>query len=227
MTVLKAPALVCVNPKKLFPFHPEGAFWLLWPLRRSPSRRRRRKFLYKIKILLIGWTKLLFNEFGHLISRNMRQKYARCDKCLLVRRILHIKSETDIGISSCNENILSMNAFCHLRVHINVEFLISHTQRIKNKMGWLSGLEPELTGPQPVVLPLHHSHHKTTGPGNYTISLGSPILFDFRSAFASDSSLLASKIHRKKKTSHNPVVDRHFPARNHPAHEQKDPPRPF
>ena len=26
-------------------------------------------------------------------------------------------------------------------------------------MGWLVGIEPTITGPQPAVLPLHHSHH--------------------------------------------------------------------
>ncbi len=27
-------------------------------------------------------------------------------------------------------------------------------------MGWLEGIEPSITGPQPAVLPLHHSHHE-------------------------------------------------------------------
>lgn len=26
-------------------------------------------------------------------------------------------------------------------------------------LGWLVGIEPTITGPQPAVLPLHHSHH--------------------------------------------------------------------
>ena len=28
-----------------------------------------------------------------------------------------------------------------------------------SQMGCLSGIEPEITGPQPAVLPLHHRHH--------------------------------------------------------------------
>ncbi|MEN9558744.1 MAG: hypothetical protein RL141_1113 [Candidatus Parcubacteria bacterium] len=35
-------------------------------------------------------------------------------------------------------------------------------------MGWPTGIEPVITGPQPAVLPLHHGHHdgfRTCGSG--------------------------------------------------------------
>jgi hypothetical protein len=30
---------------------------------------------------------------------------------------------------------------------------------VGSKIGWLSGVEPELKAPQASVLPLHHNHH--------------------------------------------------------------------
>lgn len=39
-------------------------------------------------------------------------------------------------------------------------------------MGCLSGIEPEITGPQPAVLPLHHRHHTlNVRPGGIEPSL--------------------------------------------------------
>ena len=40
-------------------------------------------------------------------------------------------------------------------------------------MGCLSGIEPEITGPQPAVLPLHHRHHQDAkeAPKNYSFSV--------------------------------------------------------
>ena len=40
-------------------------------------------------------------------------------------------------------------------------------------MGCLSGIEPEITRPQPAVLPLHHRHHQGAkeAPKNYSFSV--------------------------------------------------------